>query len=127
MTKKRVLLLLANGFEAFEGAVFTDGIGWADTYGDEPVELVSAARHPQLRCTPYGFTVSPELQLHEVNVDNFNALAIPGGFETAGFYDDAYAEDFLAVICKFMAQNKPIVSICVAALPLAKSGILAGR
>ena len=123
---KRVLLLLANGFEAFEGAAFTDVFGWADAFGAERIELVTAAMHPQLRCT-FGFQVIPDIQLNEVAVETFDALAIPGGFETAGFYDDAYADEFLDVIRKFMAARKPIASICVGALPLAKSGILTGR
>ena len=41
-----------------------------------------------------------------------------------GFYQDAYDEKFLNVIRGFKAQNKMIATICVGALPLAKSGVL---
>lgn len=123
---KRVLLLLANGFEAFEAAAFTDVLGWADTYGAERIEVVSAGLHPRLRCT-FGFDAVPDALLSEINVAEFDALAIPGGFETAGFYEDAYSAEFLAVIREFHGAGKPIASICVGALPLAKSGILAKR
>lgn len=34
------------------------------------------------------------MHVSEVNIDEFDALAIPGGFEEAGFYEDAYGEDF---------------------------------
>jgi len=67
------------------------------------------------------------VQLDQVRVEDFDALAIPGGFETAGFYEDAYAESFLDIIRQFDQANKPIAAICVGALPLAKSGVLAGR
>lgn len=53
--------------------------------------------------------------------------AITGGFEEFGFYEEAYDEKFLSLIREFDQQNKIIASICVAALPLGKSGILNGR
>lgn len=37
----------------------------------------------------------PEISISEVKIDEFHALAIPGGFEEAGFYEDAFSEDFL--------------------------------
>ena len=36
---KRVLLFLAQGFEAYEASVFTDVIGWSRAFGIEPVDL----------------------------------------------------------------------------------------
>ena len=57
----------------------------------------------------------------------FDALAIPGGFEEYGFYEEAYSENFLRIINDFNNKGKLIASICVAALPLGKSGILAGK
>jgi 4-methyl-5(b-hydroxyethyl)-thiazole monophosphate biosynthesis len=124
---KRVLLLLANGFEAYEASVFTDVLGWSSSsQGATPVEVTTAGRHQKLKCT-WNFTVIPQTQLHEVNVEYFDALAIPGGFEKAGFYDDAYNEDFLKVIRSFDHEKKIIASICVGALPLGKSGVLKGR
>jgi 4-methyl-5(b-hydroxyethyl)-thiazole monophosphate biosynthesis len=122
---KKVLLLLANGFEEYEASAFTDVLGWSRVFGT-PVKVVTAGMHPQLRCT-WNFTVIPEKQLSEINVDEYDALAIPGGFEEAGFYKDAYSEDFLEVIREFHKKNKIIASICVGALPLGKSGILKSR
>jgi 4-methyl-5(b-hydroxyethyl)-thiazole monophosphate biosynthesis len=63
----------------------------------------------------------------EIDVDSFDALAVPGGFEVYGFYKDAYDEQFLGVISDFKAQGKFIASVCVGALPLGKSGILKGK
>lgn len=123
---KRVLLLLADGVELFEAAAFTDVLGWADTFGSERIECVCAGLHPRLRCT-FGPDLVPDVQLDQVRVEDFDALAIPGGFETAGFYEDAYAEPFLDTIRAFDRAGKPIAAICVGALPLAKSGVLAGR
>ncbi|MFL7792416.1 MAG: DJ-1/PfpI family protein [Anaerolineae bacterium] len=123
---KRVLLLLADGVELFEAAAFTDVLGWADTFGPERIELVCAGLHPRLRCT-FGPDLIPDAQLDQVRAEDFDALSIPGGFETAGFYEDAYAEPFLDIIRQFDRAGKPIAAICVGALPLAKSGVLAER
>ena len=123
---KRVLLLLASGVELFEAAAFTDVLGWADTFGSERIELVSAALHPKLRCT-FGPSIVADVRLDRVRAKDFDALAIPGGFETAGFYEDGYAEPFLDIIRQFDRAGKPIAAVCVGALPLAKSGVLGGR
>ncbi len=123
---KKVLLLLANGFEAVEASVFTDVLGWNKTDGDGTTTLVTVGMREKLKCT-WNFTVIPEMILNEVNVDEFDALAIPGGFEEAGFYEDAFSEDFLNIIREFNKAGKIIASICVAALPMGKSGVLNGR
>jgi 4-methyl-5(b-hydroxyethyl)-thiazole monophosphate biosynthesis len=123
---KRVLLLLADGVELFEAAAFTDVLGWADTFGSERIECVCAGLHPRLRCT-FGPDLIPDVQLDQVRVEDFDALATPGGFETAGFYEDVYAEPFLDIIRAFDRVGKPIAAVCVGALPLARSGVLAGR
>lgn len=123
---KKVCLLLANGFEAVEASVFTDVIGWSNFEGDGTTELITVGTRDTLKCT-WNFKVTPELHIKDLNVDDFHALAIPGGFEGAGFYEDAYSEDFLSVIREFDKQGKIIASICVGSLPIGKSGVLSGR
>ena len=71
--------------------------------------------------------VIPELDFNKINVEDFDALAIPGGFEKAGYYEDAYDERFLNLIREFDRQSKIIASICVGALPVGKSGVLSNR
>ena len=123
---KNVLLLLAQGFEEYEASVFTDVLGWSRDIGDIPVNVITAGRRAQIKCT-WNFIVTPETQLSEISVDEYDALAIPGGFEEAGFYQDAYHEDFLKIIRQFHDSGKIIASICVGALPVGKSGILKNK
>lgn len=124
MTK--TLLLLANGFEAVEASVFTDVFGWNQLEGDGTTELITVGLHPQLKCT-WNFTVTPEFLVSEVNLDDFDALVIPGGFEEAGFYSDAFDARFSKIIRHFNDNNMLIATICVASLALGNSGILKGR
>lgn len=123
---KRVLLLLADGFEPLEAAGFTDVLGWANIDGSEPIELVSAGLHPQLRAT-FGFSAIPDAQLDDLDLDSFDALALPGGFEGAGFYTDAYSEAFGRTIRHFEAKGQPVASVCVASLALGSAGVIYGR
>lgn len=123
---KKVLLFLAQGFEAYEASVFTDVFGWSREAGFEQVGLVTTGLHPVIKCY-WNLIVTPEVSFSEVCVDDYDALAIPGGAGDAGFYEDAYDERFLHLIREFHSKGKPIASICVGALPLGKAGVLNGR
>jgi len=123
---KKVLLLLADGFEAYEASVFTDVLGWANEFGDEPIMVSTAGKKDNLKCT-WNLTVVSQMRVRDVNVEEFDALAVPGGFGKAGFYDDVLSGDFLELIKAFNSADKTIASICVGAIPLAKSGILINR
>ena len=126
MKNKKVLLFLAQGFEEYEASVFTDVLGWSRVYGNEPVDLITTGLRPQIKCT-WNLLVTPEMKFEKINVRDFDALAIPGGFENAGFYEDAYDKRFLSLIREFDKQGKVIASVCVGAMPIGKSGILKGR
>lgn len=123
---KKVLLLLAEGFETFEACVFIDVIGWNLEEGDFSTKLYSCALRKEIKSSfDQRFVV--DYLVDEVNVDEFDAVAIPGGFEVYNFYSDAYNETFLNLIRTFKAKNKIVASICVGALPVGKSGILNGK
>jgi 4-methyl-5(b-hydroxyethyl)-thiazole monophosphate biosynthesis len=123
---KKVLLLLANGFETFEASVFIDVIGWNLIDGDCSTKLFSCGFNKEIK-TSFNQRFVVDYLIDDIDVNNFDALAIPGGFEEYGFYKDAYDERFLNLIRKFSEQNKVIATICVAALSLGKSGVLKNR
>jgi len=120
---KRVLLLLADGFETFEASVFIDVIGWNLVDGDHSTELFTGGLRKEIKSS-FNQKFIVDYLIGEIDVDSFDALAVPGGFEEYNFYRDAYDERFLELIREFKAKDKIIASICVAALPLGKSGIL---
>ncbi len=126
MKSKKILLFLAQGFEAYEASVFTDIMGWSRSFGKQGVDLITTALRPEIKCT-WNLIVRPELEFGKINTGDFDALAIAGGFEKAGFYEDAYDERLLNLIREFDKHEKIIASICVSALPLGKSGVLKGR
>jgi protein deglycase len=120
---KKVLLLLANGFKSYEAAAFIDVIGWNYCDGDKNTRLFTCGISKKVK-TSFGQSVEADHLIHEINADQFDALAIPGGFEEYDFYRDAYSDKFSKLIKDFNDRGKLIASICVAALALGKSGIL---
>ncbi len=120
---KKVLLLLADGFETFEASVFIDVIGWNLEEGDRTTKLYTCALKKEIKSS-FNQRFIVDYIIDEIDVNSFDALAIPGGFEVYGFYNDAYNDKFLSLIRNFKADNKIIASICVGALPVGKSGIL---
>jgi protein deglycase len=123
---KRVLLLLCKGVEVYEAASFYDVLGWSGAYGSDKVEVVTVGLQKEVHGT-FGIKLIADAELSEVKAEDFDALALPGGFETYGFYEHAYSELVANLIRRFDELKKPIASICVGALPLANSGILTGR
>jgi 4-methyl-5(b-hydroxyethyl)-thiazole monophosphate biosynthesis len=123
---KRVLLLLCDGVEIFEAAAFHDVLGWASEYGCEPLEVVTVAQRAEVHCS-FGLRVASERRLDEVRAEDFDALAIPGGFGEYGFDESALTEAVATLIRRFAELEKPIAAICTGAIPVAGSGVLQGR
>lgn len=123
---KKILLLLADGFEIYEASVFIDVIGWNLVEGDKSTQLFTCGLRKEIKSS-FNQRFIVDYLVGDIDVSEFDALAVPGGFEVYGFYKDAYDEQFLNIIRDFKAQGKFIASVCVGALPLGKSGILKGK
>ncbi|WP_147566751.1 DJ-1/PfpI family protein [Clostridium tyrobutyricum] len=122
----KILLFLAKGFETMEFSPFVDVMGWArNDYGYD-VPVVTCGFHKQVMST-FNIPVIVEKTIDEINIDEYDALAIPGGFEEFGFYEEVYDERFLNLIREFDSKGKIIATICVGALPVGKSGALKNR
>jgi len=123
---KKVLLLLAQGFESYEAGVFMDVIRLNKINGDDSTQLFSCGLKREIKGS-FNQRVVVDYLIDEINTELFDALIIPGGFEELNFYKDAYDERFLRLIRKFNAQSKIIASVCMGALPIARSGVLINR
>lgn len=122
----KILLFLAKGFETMEFSVFVDVMGWARNDYNCDIQVVTCGFQKQVIST-FNIPVIVDKTIDEINVDDYDALAIPGGFEEFGFYEEAYDERFLNLIREFDLKRKVIATICVAALPVGKSGVLKNR
>jgi protein deglycase len=120
---KKILLLLANGFEIFEASAFIDVFGWNLVEGDNSTVLFTCGPRKEIKSS-FNQRIIVDHLIGDIDIGSFDALVIPGGFEEYGFYQDAYKDEFLNVIRGFKANDKFIASICVGALPMGKSGVL---
>jgi 4-methyl-5(b-hydroxyethyl)-thiazole monophosphate biosynthesis len=124
---KKILLLLADGFEIFEASAFIDVMGWNLLEGDGNTRLYSCSLDNRMLTSSFNQKFVVDYLLSEVDLKGFDALAIPGGFEEFGFYTEAFDDRFLSTIRQFHDGKKPVASICTGAIPLAKSGIMKGK
>ena len=122
----KTLLFLLKGFETMEFSVFVDVLGWARNDFGYDVPVVTCGFQEKVIST-FNIPVLVDKTIDEISVDDYDALAIPGGFEEFGFYEEAYDERFLNLIREFDKRGKIIATICVAALPVGKSGVLTER
>lgn len=122
----KTLLFLAKGFETMEFSVFVDVLGWARNDFGCDVEVETCGFQKTVNST-FNVKVTVDKTIDEIDINDYDALAIPGGFEEFGFYEEAYDERFLNLIRAFDKSNKIIATICVAALAVGKSGVLLGR
>lgn len=123
---KTVLVFLAKAFETMEFSVFIDILGWARIDSEHNL-FVDTCGFTDKVISTFNVPVMVDKTIGEINVDEYDALAIPGGFREFGFYEEAYDERFLKLIREFDAKGKIIATVCSAAFPLAKSGILKNR
>ena len=123
---KKILLLLANGFEILEASAFIDVMGWNLKEGNLSTALSTCGLKKEVKSS-FDQTFKVDYLVEQVDVNSYDALAIPGGFKNYNYYEDAYNEQFLSIIRSFKEKNKIVASVCVGALPLAKSGALKNK
>jgi 4-methyl-5(b-hydroxyethyl)-thiazole monophosphate biosynthesis len=122
----KTLLFLCKGVETIELSAFVDVFGWARDECGIGAQIVTCSFTGQV-ISAFNIPIATDITFDEVLTDDYGALAIPGGFEEYGFYEDAYDERFLALIRDFDMRGKFIASICVGALPVGRSSVLKGR
>lgn len=113
----KILLLCLKAFETMEFSPFIDIMGWAHDDFNCDIHVDICGFNPKIMST-FGVTITADILIDNVDVNNYDALAIPGGFEEYGFYTEAYHDKTLNLIRSFYSQHKPIASVCVAAFPL---------
>ena len=110
----KILLFLAKGFETMEASVFVDVMGWARNDYRYDVDVITCGFKKTV-ISAFGIPVTVDVLLKDICADEYDALAIPGGFEEFGFYEEAFSEELSNVINTFNRQHKMIATVCVAA------------
>lgn len=124
LSQARVLMLAADGFETVELFEPRKALEQAGA----TVTLASIARDPiqgMKGDIEKAETVTPDLTLDEVNVDDYDALVLPGGVANP---DKLRVEDrAVEIVQQFMDEDKIVAAICHAPWLLAEADVIDGR
>ena len=125
---KKILILISQGVEILEVSPFIDIFGWNMVVGKKNTTTTTTSIHDIIYCT-WNLKIFPQLNLKKESIDleEYDALVIPGGFGKAGFFKDMKDSIFKNVIQHFNEKNKIIVGVCTGVIPLGEAGILKGR
>ena len=125
---KKILILISQGVEILEVSPFIDIFGWNMVVGKKNTITTTTSIHDIIYCT-WNLKIFPQLNLKKENIDleEYDALVIPGGFGKAGFFNDMKDSIFKNIIQHFNEKNKIIVGVCTGVIPLGEAGILKGR
>lgn len=125
---KKVLILISQGSELLEIASFTDVFGWNNILGNKKIKAITGAVTIPIINT-WNTKLIPELDLNseKIDIDEYIALVIPGGFGFAKFFEDMKNPKFKEVINKFYEKNRYIVGVCTGVIPLGEAGILKNK
>jgi 4-methyl-5(b-hydroxyethyl)-thiazole monophosphate biosynthesis len=122
----KVLLFLAEGFEDLEAVSVLDVCGWTEYREHIPkVRVVTTGMRPEVRGR-FGLQIRPDLLLKDVLPGDFAALAIPGGFFSAG-YGEAHDPLLYEIARSIHGAGGTIAAMCVGILPVAEAGLLQGK
>ena len=106
----RLLVFLAKGFETIEFSAFIDVMGWAKTDFDCDIETVICGLNSKV-VGSFNVSVLVDKTIEKVSADDYDALAIPGGFEEFGFYEEAYNEKLLDLTIQ-LSKEMDCNSLC---------------
>ena len=120
MSEKKVLLMLAEGFEEVEAVTVVDLLRRADI----DVQTVSITGRRIVDGT-HGIPVTADIVFEDADFVNAEMIILPGGLP--GTTNLLEYEPLTAQLKEFAAQKKPLAAICAAPMILAAHGILEGK
>lgn len=100
----KILLLCLNAFEMMEVSPFIDVFGWARDDFNSNIKVVTCSFQENPTST-FGISIKIDVLIDDVNIEDYAAPALPGGFEEYGFYEEAYHEKTITSSCPKTAPD----------------------
>jgi len=115
----KVLVPLADGFEEIEFCTIVDILRRCE------IDVVTVGLKAGPIKGSHMIKIIPDVYFDEINPDDFDAIAIPGGYP--GFVNLREDERVLKIIREMDKKKKYIAAICGAPSVLIRAGIMEGR
>ena len=116
---KKILLILADGFEEIEA------LGTADILRRLDLDVTLAALKPGEVTGAHGMKIVADALLSDVKKEYFDAVVLPGGMPGSANLDES--ADVSEVLQTADANEAVIAAICAAPFVLARRGLLNGK
>ncbi|MBU5483109.1 DJ-1/PfpI family protein [Clostridium sp. MSJ-11] len=117
---KRVLVLLADGFEEIEALTVVDVL----RRGGVICHLCSMDEEDMVRGT-HNIYVKCDVKLDHIKINTYDGVVLPGGMPGASNLKDDYR--VIELIKKYDREEKIIAAICAAPIILQEAGVLKGK
>ena len=117
----KVLILYADGFEDVEALATRDVLVRAKI----DVMDVKINESEQLVTSSHKVSISGFKSIKNINVDEFNAIILPGG--SRGVNNLLNSSEAIELVKEFHNKNKLVCAICAAPMVLDKAGILENK
>ena len=115
----KVIVPLAEGFEEIESFTIIDILRRAG------INVTVAGLKEGVVDGGHGIRVIPDTVIDKVNADDFDAIALPGGYP--GFVNLGESEKVLTLVREMYDKNKFVTAICGAPSVLGKAGVIQGK
>lgn len=122
---KKVLLVVPDGSEDIEVAAFVEILNWTKVVDVEEVEVTIAGWEEKIKLF-HGMTVIPDVIIDEVKIDEYDALAIPGGWPDTKYFQQCQSDLMLNIIKRVHANGGIIATMCFGSLAVGEAGLLKG-
>jgi len=115
----KVIVPLAEGFEEIESVTIIDILRRAG------INVTVAGLKEGIIDGGHGIRVIPDTVIDKVSADDFDAIALPGGYP--GFVNLGENEKVLNLVREMHDKNKFVTAICGAPSVLGKAGVIQGK
>lgn len=124
---KKILVIVPEGSDEMEVAPLIEIPGWTKVVeGVERVNVKVAGWDDKVYLF-HGLTIVPDMKIHDVDVDEYDAICIPGGWHGTRYFEQIQGDLLQHILTEAHTKGKIVATMCNGVLALGESGLLKGR